>query len=100
MTKSSLNQWNASGRPRNNNEIYIRIPKLIHEKFSKFFPSRYKEFKLILPNKKELSAKICQDNGKALMSNPNSALGQWLLRDVLNLKMGELLTYEKLEDIG
>ena len=34
------------------------------------------------------------------MSNPNSALGEWLLRKVLSLKEGELLTYKKLEDLG
>ncbi len=34
------------------------------------------------------------------MSNPNSALGEWLLRHVLCLKEGELLTYKKLETIG
>lgn len=28
------------------------------------------------------------------------ALGKWLLRDVLNLKEGNLLTYEKLQTIG
>ena len=43
---------------------------------------------------------MCQQNNKALMSNPNSALGIWLLRDVLNLKEKELLTYEKLQEIG
>lgn len=47
-----------------------------------------------------MSAKVCQENSKALMSNPNSALGQWLLRDILNLKDWELLTYGKLEEIG
>ena len=30
----------------------------------------------------------------------NSALGKWLLRDVLNLKERELLTYDKLQTIG
>jgi hypothetical protein len=44
--------------------------------------------------------KVCQEGNKALMSNPNEALGQWILRDVLSLKEGELLTYKKLEDIG
>ena len=34
------------------------------------------------------------------MSNPNSALGKWLLRDVLNLSECELLTYDKLQAIG
>jgi hypothetical protein len=34
------------------------------------------------------------------MSYPNKELGQWILRDVLNIKEGELLTYSKLQDIG
>ena len=34
------------------------------------------------------------------MSNPNSALGKWLLRDVLNFSERELLTYDKLQAIG
>ena len=57
-------------------------------------------FKLKLPNGNELSAKVCQSDNKALMSNPNLELGKWLLREVLNLKEGELLTYEKLQVIG
>ena len=47
-----------------------------------------------------MGAKVCQDDSKALMSNPNSALGKWLLRDVLNLQERELLTYDKLQAIG
>ena len=34
------------------------------------------------------------------MSNPNKKLGQWLLRDILELSEEELLTYEKLEVLG
>ena len=34
------------------------------------------------------------------MSNPNKELGQWLLRDVLKLQEGELLTIEMLENLG
>ncbi len=34
------------------------------------------------------------------MSNPNEALGEWLLRDVMNLQEYELLTLEKLDSIG
>lgn len=45
-------------------------------------------------------AKVCQDDAKALMSNPNEDLGKWLLRDVLSLTENELVTYEKLENIG
>jgi len=98
--RSGLNQWNASGRPRDPNEIYIPIPVTIRERFDKFFPSREEPFELTLPDKTILTAKVSQDNGKALMSNPNSALGKWLLRDVLGLEEGELLTYRKLEELG
>lgn len=98
--KSGLNQWNAAGRPRDPNEIYIPIPAWIHRKFEGFFPPRDQAFELTLPDRSAMSAKVCQDNSKALMSNPNSALGKWLLRDVLNLKEKELLTYDKLQAIG
>ena len=98
--KSGLNQWNASGRPRDPNEIYIPIPAWIHQKFPNFFPQRDQAFQLTLPDRATMSAKVCQDNNKALMSNPNSALGKWLLRDVLNFSERELLTYDKLQAIG
>jgi len=98
--KSGLNQWNASGRPRDINEIYIPIPIWIHRKFLNFFPPRDQAFQLTLPDRTTMSAKVCQDDSKALMSNPNSALGKWLLRDVLNLQERELLTYDKLQAIG
>ncbi|MEI6533673.1 MAG: NgoFVII family restriction endonuclease [Candidatus Roizmanbacteria bacterium] len=98
--KSGLNQWNAAGRPRNLNEVYIPIPSLIHKIFPDFFPSRDTKFTLRLPNKSTLTAKVCQDGSKALMSDPNADLGQWILRDVLKLKDRELLTYEKLERLG
>lgn len=98
--KSGLNQWNAAGRIRNLNEVYMPVPAWIHQKFVSFFPDRNTEFNLQLPDKRILSAKICQEGGKALMTNPNDALGQWILRDVLKLEEGELLTYKKLQDIG
>jgi hypothetical protein len=98
--KSGLNQWNASGRRRDPNEIYIPIPAWINKKYPNFFPPRDESFQMVLPNKNEMSAKLCQDGSKALMSNPNAALGKWLLRDVLNLKELELLSYDKLEEIG
>lgn len=98
--KSGLNQWNASGRPRDPNEIYIPIPAWLRQKFPNFFPPRDQAFELTLPDRTTMSAKVCQDNSKALMSNPNSALGKWLLRDVLNLSERELLTYDKLQAIG
>lgn len=98
--KSGLNQWNAGGRARDPDEVYIPVPILIHHKFPNFFPPREIQFTLCLPNGRSMQAKICQDNGKALMSNPNKALGKWLLRDILHLKEGELLTMEKLNLFG
>jgi len=98
--RSGLNQWNAGGRSRDPNEVYIPIPAWIHRVFPNFLPPRDTAFTLILPDKTEMSAKVCQENSKALMSNPNSALGQWLLRNVLNLGEREMLTYEKLQRIG
>lgn len=98
--KSGLNQWNAAGRPRNANEIYIPIPMWIHRNFPEFFPDRDQPFQLRLPDKSLLSAKVCQENSKALMSNPNSALGEWLLRQVMNLGDRELLSYEILERLN
>lgn len=98
--KSGLNQWNAGGRARKSDEVYIPIPAWIHQKFPNFFPERDKVFELTLPDRTPLSASVCQDGSKALMSNPNTVLGKWILRDVLNLKEGELVTYEKLQTIG
>ena len=44
--------------------------------------------------------KVAQQGGKGLMSNPNSALGKWILRDILQLKENELVTKEQLDIIG
>lgn len=98
--KSALNQWNAEGRPRDEKEVYIPIRAWIHKEFPKFFPPRGQSFSLKLPTGRVISARICQQGGKALMSNPNKELGQWLLEDVLKVKPGRLVTYKMLEEIG
>ncbi len=98
--KSGLNQWNADGRPRDENEVYIPVPKYIYKNFPDFLPERKMSFNLHLPNGDVLSAAICQSGGKALMSNPNSALGKYLLRDVMKIPKGELVTMEKLFELG
>ena len=98
--KSGLNQWNAGGRKRNENEVYISVPAMIHQKWPKFFPGRDQQFRLQLPDGKYLYAKICQDGAKALMSNPNSALGEWILRKVLKKGVGELVTMLDLDLVG
>lgn len=98
--KSGLNQWHAKGRPRDLDEVYIPIPAWIHHEFAGFFPKRDKKFTLKLPDGSTMSAKICQDGDKALMSDPNKALGQWILRHILQLRRGELLTYKRLQELG
>lgn len=98
--RSGLNQWNAGGRVRNKSEVYIPIPRIIYINYPNFFPSRQQPFSLKLPNNHTMKSKICQDGGKALMSYSNEELGQWILRDVLNLNDDELLTYEKLQILG
>lgn len=98
--KSGLNQWNAGGRSRDKSEVYIPIPSWVNKKFANFFPGRDIHFELLLPNGKKMEAKLCQDGSKALMSKHNADLGRWLLRDVFAIKEGELLTYEKLEELG
>ena len=98
--KSALNQWNACGRKRDPNEVYIAIPALIRNNFPNFFPKRDTPFILKTPLGEILNAKVCQDNDKALMTNPNKALSNWLLRDVLKLKEFELASIDKLEFLG
>lgn len=98
--KSGLNQWNAGGRARHEDEIYIPIPIAIHRNYPNFFPNRDTPFALYLPDNSVLSAKICQENGKALMSNPNRELGHWLLRKILKKKPMELVTWNDFNRYG
>ena len=98
--KSGLNQWNAGGRKRDPNEVYIPIPKSIHNNYPNFFPPRDEHFSLELPDGNVLSAKVCQDGGKALMSTHNADLGEWLLRKVLRKPEGDLVTIDDLDRVG
>ena len=98
--KSGLNQWNAGGRTRSEREVYIPIPAWIHKEYPEFFPQRDKPFNLKLPTGAVISAKVCQDGSKALMSNPNTALGGWLIDDVLKAEPGKVITIEQLDALG
>ncbi len=98
--RSGLNQWNANGRERDIGEIYIPIPITIHQQFPNFFPSKDEKFILTVPTGELLSAKVCQANSKALMTDPNKALSEWLLRKVLFLKEGDLATINLLNELG
>jgi len=94
--KSGLNQWRAEGRPRHNDEVYIPIPRRVHNESPNFFPMRDKVFRLTTDNKKVMLSKVCQSGDKALMSNPNRDLGHWILRDVLKVKPGQIVTNDTL----
>lgn len=98
--KSGLNQWNAGGRQRDSDEVYIPVPAEIHRNFPRFFPDQDTSFLLIFPDGEKVEAKICQDGGKALMTKSNRKLGKLILRDGLKLKEGELATYNKLQLFG
>ncbi len=91
---------NAKGRKQDFSEVYIPIPIAIHKRYPDFFPARDEQFNLKLPNGNMMLAKVCQDGNKALMSYSNKELGRWILRDVLKLKEGELLSYQRLQILG
>ena len=109
--KSGLNQWNGvrtSNRtrkdgtivhietPRDENELYIPYPAEDRRRTEGFFPPRDIDFDLLLPDGEWIKAKVCQSDGKAIMSNPNNKLGQWLLRAVFELPVGTPVTYDML----
>ncbi len=104
---SGLNAWNSRGRKRDPDEIYIPFNKDDRKRNPDFFPPRGTAFNLTFPDGTVISAKVCQEGdksnpliGKSIMSNPNKALGKWLLRDVFELPEWTLVTYEMLEKFG
>lgn len=118
--RSGLNQWNASGRKRHPDEVYIGIPSWIHTSFPGFFyysrnfykgmkssefPKTKEEknsptFTVELPSGRKLQCKVAQSGGKALMSNPNKELGEWLLRELLTLPRWTIVTMDHLKELG
>lgn len=106
--KSGLNQWNGARlntktgvkTPRDPNELYIPYPIEDRRISVGFFPPRDTVFNLRLPDDTTIPAKVCQDDGKAIMSNPNKLLGEWLLRKVFELPKETVVTYEMLEKFG
>lgn len=79
--KSGINQWNAGGRIRKFGEAYIPIPIEVHRRCPGFFPARDTKFPMLLPNSvTAVPGKVCQESGKALMSDPNTVLGNWIMK--------------------
>ena len=75
--QSAMNQSKAKGRTRSEYEVYIPIPSCVREITSSFLGNN---FTLKTEEGKVIKASICQAGDKALMSNPNSDLGEWLFR--------------------
>lgn len=98
----------GSNTPRPEFEIEVRISTWIHRVFPGFFgidafnPEEIatSNFNLILPDGRKLAGRIKQDNGKSLQTNPQGALGEWILKDVLGLENREVVTMELLEKLG
>lgn len=111
---------------RDPNELYISYPVEDRRRHPDFFPPRDTSFALFLPDGTEISAKVCQEaykkipqeqynvlnqtdkviednrrnEGKAIMSNPNKVLGEWLLRKVFELPENTVVTYDMLQKFG
>lgn len=98
--KAALNIRFAGGRKRDPYEMYIAISRSFNEKHRSFFPPSDQPFNLTLPDGKILSARICQQGDKALMTNPNSALGHWLIDQVFKIPPHNPITYNLLEKYG
>lgn len=105
---SGINSWNAGGRPRKFGEAYVPIPALVHKIKPGFFPPKDQKFIIALPNGEKISAKVCQQGSKALMSDPNTAICFWLYELIdgdiatasMRSKTGTPYTYEDLVKIG
>jgi hypothetical protein len=98
--RSGLNQWNAKGRKRSPDEIYVLIPSWLREKIPAFLPKNGSEFSVVRPDARSMRCKACQQGGKALMSIPNRALGTFILRDALSIKPGKIVTCDDLLKAG
>jgi hypothetical protein len=124
---ASKNKGSETLRPLN--EVYIPIPREFHKQHPDFFTRNIFKFEeeqrnyqgenkpevrfyLQLPNGKKIPSLVTQSNMKGLQSGSNterdengkrygqSALGQWLLVDVLGLKDRKLVTREWLQKKG
>ena len=106
--RSGINQWNALGRQRAFGEAYIPVPKAFRIMHPDFFPMREIPFRLVTPDQRKFSAKICQQDGKALMTNPNRGICDWLFRKIDKSELASRMrqieknpySYADLESIG
>jgi hypothetical protein len=107
--KSGLNAWNADGRLRDFGtdadgafgEVYLPFPAQVRNKFRSFFPPREQTFDVRTPSGHSIPMTVCQENDKAIASNPNKALSHWLFSVfAFRPASGAPLTYEHLKTSG
>ncbi|MFZ3009393.1 MAG: hypothetical protein WA030_00010 [Candidatus Microsaccharimonas sp.] len=99
--KSGMNRWNANGekRKRRYGEAEIMIYKEVRSKALEILPERKTSFIAHLPNGDTISLAVSQQDSKAIMSNPETHLGTWLLGKI-GMQRNEVLTYQKLQELG
>lgn len=102
----------GSNTPRPEYEVEVRVSKWIHFIFPKFFgidalndneiqDKDLNDFDLCLPDGRVLRGRIKQASGKSLQTSPQSALGEWIIKDVLGLENREdKVTIELLNELG
>lgn len=98
--KSGLNQWLAGGRKRKFGEMYIPVPMYIYQNCNSFFPNKNEVFELVTPDDTIINVKLCQDNGKALMSYPNDLLSNWFHPLLMRSNSHSIVDYDDLTRIG
>ncbi len=109
--KSGLNAFNGAPKNKKNNsprpeaEVYIPVPKEFHKKYPHWFSNeidtRYYNkkaipFTLHLPDGTSYPARLTQEGFKSFETNPQSALGKWLLYKILKLKPWQKVTIIKI----
>lgn len=104
QSASGLNQGYAKGRKRDTDEIYIPIKSKIHKEYPHFFPRNKANldmpFTVMLTNNKFATCKLCQSGRKALMSNPNTTLGKYILRFLLKVPKNHKCTINHIVKSG
>lgn len=98
-TNNGINLWKAGGRVRDDSEISILIPEKVKLFFPYFFPDAGSTFELRLPNYVTLTGRVAKD-GNSILSTPSRDLGKWLLRQVLRIASGKVISYAILEKKG
>lgn len=102
----SKNKGSQTLRPEY--EVEVRVSKWIHHVFPDFFGFnaldaehiKTNAFELVLPDGRVLDGRIKQQNGKSLQTNPQGALGEWIIKDVLGFSNREVVTLEYLDELG